>query len=208
MIFVVERYHDNDSGIFTTLEAAVKCAMSPSSGSDEILEMELIGDEYVLVHMYSTDGTPSDNAEWIAYRRAAVLPEPGGSMTEQSELCTPCEMERTPEQKINLLESFVKSRVAAHARSTDPQTSHDAAARISNFTNVAMGILETLIEYGPMHDEKLIAKFREYCPSVKASDSGIRSRRAELVGYGELRDSGDRAKTKSGRDSIVWEIVR
>lgn len=96
----------------------------------------------------------------------------------------------------------------ARARSTDPQTSHDAAASISNFTPVEKAILGLFRDFGKMHDEKMLTRFREFSTDIQASDSGIRSRRAELVGYGQLRDSGDRAKTKSGRDSIVWEIVR
>lgn len=96
----------------------------------------------------------------------------------------------------------------AHARRTDRPTSVAAAASVSNFTAVETAILETLSEYGPMRDEKLIEKFREYCPSVRASDSGIRSRRADLVRLGQIRATEKREKTKSGRDSVVWEIVK
>lgn len=96
----------------------------------------------------------------------------------------------------------------AHARNSDPATSHKAAASVTNLGPTKDLILAILREFGPMHDEAIIGAFRanrKYAPN--ASDSGIRTRRSWLVDHGFIEDSGQRAKTASGRESIVWRIA-
>ncbi len=39
------------------------------------------------------------------------------------------------------------------------------------------------------------------------SESGIRSRRAELVGFGVVANSGRKAKTAYGRSAVIWTVV-
>ncbi len=92
----------------------------------------------------------------------------------------------------------------ARARSTDPQTSHDAAKSVeSGWITVAQGaILNRLRNDGPLTDERIIARLRDQRVSI--SPSGARSRRAELVKLGLVEDSGKREKTASGRQTIVW----
>lgn len=91
----------------------------------------------------------------------------------------------------------------AKARSTDPKTSHDAAESVSDITATKAHILEALKR--PRSDAQLIEAYRNTAGAPKASESGIRSRRAELVDSGMVVDSGDRVKTESGRWSIVWQ---
>lgn len=89
------------------------------------------------------------------------------------------------------------------ARTTDPETSHQAAASVHNISYVQRTVLSVL-RVEPMTDEMLvhIVNYR-----TLMSPSGIRTRRAELVALGLVRDSGERAILKTGRKAIVWEAV-
>lgn len=91
-------------------------------------------------------------------------------------------------------------------RTNDPQTSHDAEKSVSKLAESYGLILGFFRNYGPMNDEKLIRLWK-LDGSKRAADSGIRSRRAELVAAGRLEDSGERVKMESGRMSIVWRLV-
>jgi hypothetical protein len=93
----------------------------------------------------------------------------------------------------------------AHARRTDPDTSKEAAASVKNLTQTQNWILHAFKTYGGMDDEELIVQYRSF--GVLCSESGIRTRRAELVVAGKLRDSGKRGRTRSGRKSIIWELT-
>lgn len=99
----------------------------------------------------------------------------------------------------------------AHARRTDPGTSHAAAKSVKNQTETHDRILELFERFGDATDEDLLVYWRqlrsleENWPSI--SPSGLRSRRAELVALGLVRDSGHRSTTESGRSCIVWESV-
>lgn len=91
----------------------------------------------------------------------------------------------------------------ARARNTDPVTSDLAAESVSDITETQNYILAQLRVF-PMADHELISVLRRISDAPKASESGIRSRRAELVERGLVVDSGQRAKTASGRQAIVW----
>ncbi len=93
-----------------------------------------------------------------------------------------------------------------NTRTLDPSTSHKAGASISKLAESYRIILDIMRNHGPMNDETLIATWRKQS-SKPASDSGIRSRRSELVATGLIQDSGERQKMQSGRDSIVWSIA-
>lgn len=88
------------------------------------------------------------------------------------------------------------------ARHTDPLTSFHAAESVSNITPLKRAIL-TVLQMA-MTDEQLIYTIRTNYGTDFASESGIRSRRAELVREGFVEDSRGRVKTASGRQSIVW----
>jgi len=91
-------------------------------------------------------------------------------------------------------------------RSSDPRTSHWAEGSVKNLTETKLIIL-TLLSEGGMTDEQLIKAYRhahDVGIAPKASDSGIRSRRAELVDDGVVWDSGRYNTTQSGRKSIIW----
>lgn len=103
----------------------------------------------------------------------------------------------------------------ARARTTDPATSHEAAASIApeDLRASQRFVLDVFRRYSPHRfcDESLIV---HYGYALKArhvvaaqSDSGIRTRRRELVDAGYLRDSGEKVVLPSGRRSIVWELA-
>lgn len=65
------------------------------------------------------------------------------------------------------------------------------------------------VKHGAMHDEALVAVYQatrlaEGWP--QQSESGLRTRRSELVDAEMLRDTGRTVKLQSGRSSIVWNL--
>jgi hypothetical protein len=88
------------------------------------------------------------------------------------------------------------------ARKSDPTTSFQAAESVSNVTETQEFILK-MLENHSMTDVQLVGYFKAV-PGPKASESGIRSRRSELVASGLVVDSGERRKLASGRKAIVW----
>ena len=103
---------------------------------------------------------------------------------------------------MSLLETVAK------ARKTDTETSHDAADSVKNITETKKHILKLLRT--PKCDEQLVVMFRANGPVDlrMTSESGIRSRRAELVREGRVADTGKRIKLASGRHAIVWMTVK
>jgi hypothetical protein len=96
------------------------------------------------------------------------------------------------------------------ARTTDPETSHEAAESLGDLPTAQAHVLWVLARYGPMTDAELIGAYR---PCARAgvvgyqSDSGIRTRRAELVKRGDVIDTGKRQMLPSGRRAIVWKLA-
>jgi len=97
-----------------------------------------------------------------------------------------------------------------HARTTDPATSLLAAMSVTNLTSTQGAIMGLFHKFKAMTDEQLQTHYRRISrqgDAPYASESGIRSRRSELVAMGKLEDSGDREKMRSGRQAIVWRLV-
>lgn len=88
-----------------------------------------------------------------------------------------------------------------HARTTDPETSHEAAQSVINITPLKQEILQRLMT--PMTDADLIEVIRTGS-RLLVTESGVRSRRAELVQAGLVKDTGARVKLATGRSAIVW----
>lgn len=93
----------------------------------------------------------------------------------------------------------------AYARKTDPTTSHMAAASVQDITATQEYILKALKR--PATDVDLVERYNNLKTAPRASESGIRSRRAELVALGLVKDSGARVKLQSGRHAIVWQVA-
>jgi hypothetical protein len=92
-----------------------------------------------------------------------------------------------------------------HARLSDPTTSHEAAASVSNVSSLKSLILEQL--ESPKTDPELLRAI-QLVSDKPVSESGVRSRRAELVEMGFVRDSGARQDLPSGRKAIVWHLAK
>ena len=88
------------------------------------------------------------------------------------------------------------------ARTTDPETSHRAAASVRNIRESQQTILNLLKEHGALSDEQIFKKFPK-----KITPSGARTRRNELVRMGLVKDSGQTDKTASGRATIIWQAI-
>lgn len=89
------------------------------------------------------------------------------------------------------------------ARRTDPHTSHEAAASVTETTITAtkQAILGVLEAFGPATDGRI----RELVGGT-VSDSGLRTRRRELCNEGRVIDTGMREQLASGRWAIVWGL--
>ena len=97
----------------------------------------------------------------------------------------------------------------AGARTTVPQTSHDAAKSVRNITETQQAIM-TILTW-PLTDEGLVDAYYRMADAngwKQASPSGIRSRRAELTARGLVEDTGGRVKLPSGRFAILWRTVQ
>lgn len=98
------------------------------------------------------------------------------------------------------------------ARTTDPETSQAAAASISehNLRTSQNAVLAILTYVGPVTDEELVGYYDDLAATYGPehlklqTHSGIRSRRAELVRLGRVRDTGQRRRLATGRQAIVW----
>ncbi|AEQ21086.1 hypothetical protein E3_1690 [Rhodococcus phage E3] len=90
-------------------------------------------------------------------------------------------------------------------RNSDPNTSHEAEKSV-RIGPSRKDVYRTFFKYGPMTDAELLQAYR--LPSevlVPQSDSGLRSRRAELVAQGMLEARGITANA-TGRKVTIWAI--
>lgn len=100
---------------------------------------------------------------------------------------------------------------SARARSTDPSTSHAAATSVgggdlSENQQAVMTVLR--MRNFPMLDEQLVASYKTYQKPMKLpkqSESGIRSRRAELSKRGLLVE-GEKRRMSTGRQGRTWSV--
>lgn len=101
----------------------------------------------------------------------------------------------------------------AHARPTDPITSHEAAESLTpeQIRRSEEAVYRVLREYGPCDDKDLI---KAYYRAVAAGfehfqeESGIRTRRSDLAKkHGLVVDTGERIVRGRGRRAIIWAVA-
>lgn len=100
----------------------------------------------------------------------------------------------------------------AHARSTDPWTSHAAARSVRDLSGYQQLVLECLRKLGPSTDEQLvnyILSFHHGDLPRGATPSGIRTRRRELADMEPplVTFTGRVGKTKANRPTKIWAVV-
>lgn len=107
----------------------------------------------------------------------------------------------------------------AHARHTDPETSHEAAASITlghlrTSQRAVLGILTDHAKDGRGLTDEALGRIyyqrhrRTPDEYPMQSPSGLRTRRAELVAVGLVEDSGETVRLASGRKAVVWRVTR
>ena len=100
----------------------------------------------------------------------------------------------------------------ARARTTDPATSHAAAASLSleGLRLSQRSVLDCLTQLRSGTDEAIASAYRvgwEQNGWPRQSVSGLRTRRSELVGAFLVVDTGRTEQLPSGRASTVWGIA-
>lgn len=96
----------------------------------------------------------------------------------------------------------------AYARRTDPETSHAAAAHASrSLTESQKQVLEMFDRYDAMTDVELVLAYDSSDLPTQA-DSGIRTRRRELVDFGLVENSGRKKVVTHHDPAIIWRRVR
>lgn len=96
----------------------------------------------------------------------------------------------------------------AHARRTDPATSHAAAAGISadDIRSTQQEVLLLLLD-APAADHQL--QERAEARGIVQSPSGLRTRRSELAELGLVEDTGERTeRTPRHGPSTVWALTK
>ena len=94
----------------------------------------------------------------------------------------------------------------ARARAGDPDTSHQAAASVTErtITETHRRIMHILNDRGPLTDERIADRY--LAQYGLTSPSGLRTRRHELVEMGRVEWTGDTAKLTTGRQGRVWKL--
>lgn len=94
------------------------------------------------------------------------------------------------------------------ARRTDPETSHEAAASVTDLRARQAAVLVALRHLGPSTDERLVEQYPRIFPAVPQSPSGLRTRRHELVAGGLVEWTGVKKVIASGRQARVWRAIQ
>jgi hypothetical protein len=93
----------------------------------------------------------------------------------------------------------------ARARTSDPETSHEAAESVQVLEN-QVRVYQVLSQLGPSTDEWLVYCYPQYM-SHQQSPSGIRTRRKELCRKGLVRWTGEKVRGRTNRLMRVWAVV-
>lgn len=96
----------------------------------------------------------------------------------------------------------------ARARTTDPATSHAAAASIADLRASQAAVLAMFIFYGELYDQQLVERYQREEREPMQSESGLRTRRRELCDAGLIERTNRTVRLPSGRKSYVWRLTQ
>ena len=111
----------------------------------------------------------------------------------------------------NLLGVMYQDQAHRLSRTSDPDTSKEAAESVAPKLSRLQGlVLQYAIECGEFGftDPELTEVMCMSLQGREYATSTWRSRRAELVRKGKIEDSGKRHKRESGRNHIIWRVVK
>ena len=108
--------------------------------------------------------------------------------------------------EVQAMAGWIHQQLEARARSTDPDTSHEAARSIGEMTGKRQAVLDIIRAIRRGTDEDIVDAYHA-TTAPQQSASGIRTRRAELTLLGLVVDTGERKVRSSGRGAIVWGIA-
>lgn len=94
------------------------------------------------------------------------------------------------------------------ARLTDPDTSHEAAASVTDVQRrkVYRAVLEALVEHGPSTDHDL-ARYVSGKLGHPIGQTSVGVRRGELRDSGLVENSGHKGRTPTGAKAIRWALT-
>lgn len=91
------------------------------------------------------------------------------------------------------------------ARTTDPDTAHNAYATLQHLSDNQRLVLRLLHSYGPLTDDGLSEHAAQH--GINLIPTSIGKRRKEMEVAGMVTDSGRRAPTRRGVSAILWELT-
>lgn len=97
--------------------------------------------------------------------------------------------------------------MSAATRSGSPETSYEAAASVEDLTAKQNAVCWLLREFGAMTDQQIAQRYPTPGFLPVQSESGLRTRRSELVALGKVEFSGSWGSTSGGRRSRIWKAL-
>jgi len=99
-----------------------------------------------------------------------------------------------------------------HARTDDPDTSHQAAWSVVDATEMQQRVYAIFVRHPDgLTDEQLVAIYARHYPSdwkSLESKASPRKRRSDLTNLGVIIDSGEKRPLQSKRLGIVWKLAK
>ena len=102
---------------------------------------------------------------------------------------------------------MAKLLMDAKTRAADGPTSRKAAASVQNMTRKRSDVMQAFRRFGDLTDEQLRDVYGTMDGVSQQSESGLRTRRSELVRMELLRDTGQVRRMRSGRQAAVWGLA-
>jgi hypothetical protein len=110
--------------------------------------------------------------------------------------------------EVRAMARWIHEQLEARARSTDPDTSHEAARSIGSLRlNEVREAILALLRVRPLADWMLVEFYSMDASLPKQSPQSIRSRRADLVRMGLIVEDGTAPHPETGRRHTLWRAT-